>query len=61
MLKAYLGWFGTCLRHVFGIWFEEHIGYWAHSLRCNLVYAYMFEAHIHTWLMDVMVHILIHG
>ena len=61
MIKVYLGWFGTCLRNDFGIWFEEHLGYWAHSLRCTLVYFYMFEAHLGTWLLDVMVHILVHG
>jgi hypothetical protein len=41
MLKAYLGWFDTCLRHAFDIWFEENLGYWAHGLRCTLVYFYM--------------------
>jgi hypothetical protein len=34
------------LAHAFGIWFEEHIGYWEHGLRCTLVYVYMVEAYL---------------
>jgi hypothetical protein len=45
----------------FGTQFEEHIGYWAHGLRCTLVYVYMFETYLGTWLMDVMEHDVVHG
>jgi hypothetical protein len=44
------------LAHNFGIWFEEHLRYWKHGLRCTLVYVYMFEAYLGTWLMDFMEH-----
>jgi hypothetical protein len=65
----YIGWFDVCLRDVFGIWFEDHLGYWEHGLICTLVYNYIswytvdefYGTYLSTWLMDVMVHVLVHG